>query len=148
MPSTTIPAAISGFLSQCQAAVPAGTGVYDGIVRVGQSTASFVAVTGWVSDERAPATFGATPGFFTLEEHYEIQGFIRCLEGSEDQTVSRGQAFAVWDAIEQAVRADPTLGGAVRVSWLRRQEGIQGANEGARGNGTQITFELHCEARI
>lgn len=147
MASTAIPAAIAGFMSMAKSAVPAGTGVYDGSVRTGQSTSSFVVVSGWQSDERAPASFGG-PQRFTIEEEFEIVGYIRCLEGSEDQTQSRGAAFAVFEALESAVRADPTLGGAVRVSWFRRQAGTQGPADAARGNGTQIDFELHCEQRL
>lgn len=148
MAVSAIPAAVSGLLAAIGAQVPSGTGVYDGVVREGQSTESFVVISGWVSDERAPATFGAGFGQFTIEEQFEIQGYVRCLEGSTVQQVSRQQAFTVFEAVEQAVRADPTLGGAVRVAWVKRVLGTQGAANGARGNGTQLDFEVHCEARI
>lgn len=148
MAVSSVPAAVAGFLAQLESAVPAGTGVYDGVVRQGQSTTQFVVVDGWKMEHREPATFGAVPGFFTIEEVYELTGYVRVLEGSESQSVSRQTAFQVWDAVEQAVRADPTLGGAVRVSWLSSMTGTQGAADGARGNGTQLDFELHCEARI
>lgn len=148
MAVSAIPAAVDGLISAITAAVPAGTGVYDGVIREGQSTEQFVVISGWVSDEREPATFGAGFGQFTIEEQFEIQGYVRCLEGSGVQQVSRQQAFSVFDAVEQAVRADPTLGGAVRVAWVKRILGTQGAANGARGNGTQLDFEVHCEARI
>lgn len=147
MAVTAIPAAIESFLAAATTAVPTGTGVFDGIVRAGQSQTSLVVVTGWESEEREPATFGGAQ-FFTIEERFTLLGYIRCLEGSESQSVSRGQAFAVFEALETAVRDDPTLAGAVRVSWFSRLVGTQGAADAARGNGTQIDWGLFCEARI
>lgn len=147
MAVTAVPAAITGLLSQITAAAPAGVDVCDGVVRTGQSSSSFVVVTGWETADRQPATIGG-PLHFSVEEHFELTGFIRCLEGSEDQTESRQQAFAVFEAIEMAVRSDPTLGGAVRVAWVSRHAGVQGPADGSRGNGTQIDFTVFCEARL
>lgn len=144
---SAVPAAIAGFLAAASEAVDPEVGVYDGVVRAGQSTDQFLVVTGWSTTEREPKTFGG-PNRFSVEEEFLVTGYIRCLEGSEDQTVSRARAFDIFGAVESAVMTDPTLGGAVRVSWLAGHQGTQGPADGARGNGCQIDFELHCEQRL
>lgn len=144
---STVPAAIDGFLAQIRSAVPDGVGVYDTQVQSGQSVTSLIVVTGWENTSREPATMGG-PHHFAMEEQYDITGYMRVVEGSSDQTVSRNAVFDLWAAVENAVMSDQTLGGAVRVSWLSHQVGTGGSPDGARGNGTQIDFLLHCQARL
>jgi hypothetical protein len=102
-------------------------------------------LTGW-ENEHSPATLGGGPRGFQVEEVYDLTGLIRCFRGDSIVT-ARTQALLIFAAVEAQVRADPQLGGAIRVCWITRSTGKLGpTNKG--GTACEIDFALHCEARI
>jgi hypothetical protein len=126
--------------------VPHGVGVFDADPKAGQPDAAFVQVAGWQITMRDPATFGALD-FFTIEEQFDITGIVWAYAGDSSQSVSRLAALTIFQTVEAAVRADPTLGNTVRVCWFSHHAGAQGVTAQG-GTGTQIDWALHCEARI
>jgi len=147
--TTAVPAAIDALLDLAESAVPEGVRVFDGAVRAGQGVDEYVLISGWDSESQQPATFGG-PRSFSIEEEFGITGTIWCYEGSENQRASRQAAFAIYSALQTALRSPQgnTLGGTVRVAWIERQSGQLGVPEKTRGNGTEIAFTVHCESRI
>lgn len=142
--TTTIPNAITALLAVIEAAVPTGTQVSDG-APVEYTAPNAVYIDGWTSNQ-APASLAASPSF-QVEEDYEIEGTIRAYQGDVDQAASRTTAFALFKAIQTGIRADPRLGGAVRVAWITKNDGAQGGTD-IGGVATEIDFAVHCEARI
>lgn len=107
----------------------------------------YVLIRGWDYEMQEPASLGGGPNGFQIEEHYEITGLIRSYRGDSVQADTRARALAIFAAIQQAVRTDPSLGGVIRVCWMDKGTGTQGPTSHG-GTACEIDFALHCEARL
>lgn len=148
--TTTIPNAITYVLGTLQSVVPTGTIVSDGIPRLG-NPAQFIAYTGYETSSRAPSAFGAgaARGFFLIEEQYTLAFEIFCWDGGSSYAVTRDASLLIFEAFENVIRTDPSLGNNVRAAWIEKQTGIDGPSASQNGGSVStITIELHCEAQI
>lgn len=145
--NTTVGDATTALVAAAQTAV-AGldwtVDVYDG-PPYQYTEPDYIIVDGFDFDERRPATFGG-PRKFQIEEVYVLQGQIVTNRGSNVPVEARTAALTIFEALETAVRADPTLGGAVTASWLGKASGRVGGT--ANGVRAEIIFELTCNARV
>lgn len=141
--TTTVDAAIAYLVSALPANMPANSEVVDG-VPTEYTSALMVAVTGWELDQ-APATLGG-PIRFQVEETYTVTLAVRAFVPDSMQA-ARSAYISLYNAIQATVRADPTLGGAIRVSWVERDKPTQGPTD-IGGYAVEGEITIRCEARI
>lgn len=84
-----------------------------------------------------------------IEETFEIPCYIDCGTGGDDQSESRNDAVAMFDAFVTFLRSDLTLGGALtngRYAQLGSVQVDQTYNEGEamQGRRTVISFSVVC----
>jgi len=85
----------------------------------------------------------------STDEIYQLHGGVYCWrQGADEGAVraSRDAAAAVVDELLLALRADPSLAGAVRVTGWANTGFVQGFDE--NGRFTLVEFYLRCEARL
>ena len=92
------------------------------------------------------ATYGTTAGL--RAEEYDTELMIRVLKEGVDDSAADARCFALYGELEQQLRTDPTVNGAVqaaRIGDFRLEEGIDvdGMNREAR-----LTVQVHCQAFI
>lgn len=80
------------------------------------------------------------------EESYRVELIIVVKREGDDQQGTEERMWAVLAEVEQALRADPTLGGAVRVSELT--EGDQDNWPDSEGWFSQVTAQITCQASL
>ena len=141
--SSTVPAALDYLAAQIPVQLPVGAQLCDGMPGEYPS-AAFVALLGWKL-EGAPATLGG-PVRFGVEEHYTIAMLARGYAG-DSMSAARLVASQLFDAVQSTVRADPTFGGAIRVSWVESADAQQGPTTPS-GWACEIEVAVHCEARL
>jgi hypothetical protein len=89
----------------------------------------------------------AALGHLSREESYELQVVISVLsQGGVQQTITE-RAFALMAEIENALRADPTVGGVVRTAELGPDYELSERDNGDVNNAAIVTH-VHCTARI
>ena len=146
--ASTVNAAIAGFIAQLAASADlSGVTVHDG-PPVTASTPEWIAV-GWQpgSTESVSMTWDwAQIGGQRSEETYDVLCSFAVSSGDADMNTRRARAIVIRDAIAAAVRADWTLGGAVRLAHL--SEGVMHQEQTDRGSAIGFTFTLSCTARI
>jgi hypothetical protein len=149
MATSTIPAAIAGLLATLRAAPGlAGVVVHDG-PPVTAETPDWVAVGYDPTDPLTSVDASQVPaslGNRGREESYDILCSLASRSGDEDMAPRRARAMEMFAAVEAAVRADVTLGGAVRTAQiasysLTQEQTRQGASAG-------VSFRIACSARL
>lgn len=90
--------------------MPAGVQVYAGPPITGDDPQRYVTV-GFVTDDKG-GTYQQTEnaGGFDWDEVGEVRSQIVAQYGDSDPSLAENDAFAIADAIEQAIRSDHTLG--------------------------------------
>jgi hypothetical protein len=81
--------------------------------------------------------YGAGP---TVTERMTVAGSVYVGGGDVDVDGYRGQAGSILTAIEDALRADRTLGGAVSLARLASAQWLQGRD--SKGTGVSIGFTI------
>lgn len=71
-------------------------------------------------------------------ETYEVYCSASAFVGDDDQSLARAPAFAIYGAACEAIRADPTLGGAV----MRTVPGGWALHQSASGQGRAATISF------
>ncbi len=86
---------------------------------------------------------------YAREENYSVSLQVCASVGGQTQKAARDQALALLMAIDQAIVADPTLGGLVRVSNLERLS-LQQTDLATVKDGRQAVFLgfVHVQNRI
>lgn len=140
--ASTLPAAIDGLMAVFSAA-PALSGVVvsDGASVAAASTAKLLAVGFSVGGDDLSATLSIGPEDFSgarEREDYDILCAASVVTGDADQSLSRTAVFAIYAAAYEAVRSDPTLGGAV----MRARPGDFTLHQSASSRGRAATVQF------
>lgn len=149
--STTLPNAVSALLAVMRASVPAETDVSIEPVQVldgdplEHAAEDYVVFKGVHNYTQAPAGLGSG---FPLEESYELEFFVRSWRGGPDLSVARNQALLIFADIEAGIRADVTLGGAIRHCWISSMQLEQGMLPKSSAVATELSVYVACKARI
>lgn len=144
MGTSTIPAFTAALISTL-AARPnlTNTVISDGPPDPGAVDREFIAVGDIRGNQRAAAI-----GAQSREEEYFVAMTIWVKQGN-DQTTADSRAFAIMAEIENALRADASVGHVVR--WAQVEGGISlhksDVNSGSERVAT-LTFEIWVRARI
>lgn len=152
MATSTIPAAIDGLLALL-AARPALAGVplYDGPPLSETSTPHRIVVGYDGTDQSVDGDqeWASSPyqAPTSRDERYVIRCLAEAWTGSTTLKSARDDAFTLLAEIEQAVRGDPTLGGAVLYAGLGGGITVQQPQTDA-GALCSVTFGVVCRARI
>lgn len=91
-------------------------------------------------------------GMNSRDEEYSIPCFIQCARPGPEQKPSRDAAIALFDAVNDVIAKDMTLGGALKsrtgalVDNIRVIQTRNTADTGQAGSLriTTITFDVHC----
>ena len=156
IPVSTVPAAETYITSAISTAI-AGDSLSTSILvctgEPGMDLPNDVIAVGYPETRRAvdPRFFVGSGGSGWLYETYEVDITISTWQGggsSQSATVS-ARAWTLASYVETAVRTDPSLGGAVIVSYpMDTVGGDPQWTEEPIGLGATITMTVHCEARI
>lgn len=89
----------------------------------------------------------AALGRLRREEEYRLTIYVSVLREGQDQQAATERVFALVAEVEDAVRADPSVGGVVRTALL---DGPFTLEEGATDTHRTalVTVSLLCNARI
>jgi hypothetical protein len=83
------------------------------------------------------------------EERYTVRGDIVVVTPGADETVAtatRDRVYAIFEQVRAELRADPSVGGTVRICTVIRHTLRQGASPA--GRGAVIDFSLGVQARL
>jgi hypothetical protein len=99
----------------------------------------------------AGGTYRAQPGALgnlRRDEEYDLHCLLRCWTGDIDagatNAVTVVHAFAILDAIQLAITADPNANFAIRYWQMSEVEITEGDEE--NGWAVSLAFAIHCEA--
>lgn len=142
MATSTIPALKAGLLSLLSArAGLSGVQVVYG-APLPNPGREFISLGGTEGEQQTAAL-----GRLRREEEYRLTIYASVLREGLDQQACTERAFELVEEIEDAVRADPTIGGAVRTALVdgpfTLEEGATDAHRTAL-----VTIALLCTARI
>lgn len=151
MPST-IPAVIDALLALLRARpeLAAPVEVFDGFPRRVIDNLDFVAVGGKSEPVADGTQAAAVLGNRRRDETYTVRVYCSSSRGTQDQKVTRDRAFALMAAAEDAIRADPTLGGRVKSAQVGGRIVLQetDADTAEAGSDAEVSFDVSVEARI
>lgn len=156
MADSTVPAALAALLSVIDAAFTAAADdvdVHDGPpvvgerpdgVAVGFSTSGedYTAVTDWTLE---PAGMAPT---HPEEERYAVLCALWSSSGNISMAERRVRALAMFKIVRDAIRADPTLGGVVRIAAARVASLLQESDPEAATTAVSLDFRVDVQARI
>lgn len=151
MTTSRIPAVCDALVSTLTTALAGTATVYDGQwVTAPAGTKSYVAV-GWTPDGDGPEgqQEWAGLGNRARTESIDIPCYADAYSGSTSTAARRNAAFELFAACEDALRADPTLGGVVpQPGWS--QIGTYAVRQEQTDSGLEvgITFHVIAETRI
>lgn len=118
MATSSIPAAIDGLLTLLRANVDSSTQVVDGFPRFTVTDTDLIAVGGKPAPTAEGTQTAAVLGGRKRDENYVLHVTCSSSRGGEDQKAVRDRAFALLAVLENVVRNDITLGGAVRTAQV------------------------------
>ena len=146
MSTSTIPAAIDGILATLKAATSLrGVDILDGepttntskdFIAIGYAEDGGEVVAG---DQSLPAM-----GQLLLDESYEISCKVSAWTGSTTMKIVRDRAFTLFAAVDVALRAAPTLAGAVTFQSISRDSYSQYQTD--QGAIADIDFSISVRA--
>lgn len=88
----------------------------------------------------------AALGHLAKEEGYTLTIYVSVLrEGNQQQTCTE-RAYAIAAEVEDYLRGDPTVGGAVRIAQVTRKDYEPFAGDSARQS--ILTLSVECSAQI
>ena len=129
-----------------------GVSVYDGLQITQEFASDGVAVghDGTVDDDDVNVG-SVTAVYFTLGAKARMEdGTVNCwlwsLDGGTDTTARRSRAFALFAAVEAAVKADPTLGGACLIASVASAD--ISLRQTTQGVAVLMPFTVTYQARI
>jgi hypothetical protein len=102
-----------------------------------------------VSMDPNDETWAAIAPTLPKEERYTVRGdIVVVLPGADEETATaaRNRAYAIFEQMRAELRADPSVGGAVRLCTVFRSTLRQGASPA--GRGAVIDFSLGVQARL
>lgn len=117
-----------------------GVAVYDG-PPVGSETPYDYVTVGYVEDEDAGSyetEHGLVDGYLTES------GEVRChfVSQSGDEVLPRAEVFALIDAVEVALRSDPTLGGVLSDDATCLLSGVVSSVQNANGSAQSVVVAV------
>lgn len=149
MATSSIPAAIAGLIATLKASPTlAGVDVFDGPPMAGENP-DYMCVGHDPTDPLTAAEGSQTPaslGNRSREESYEIACSLVAWSGGDSIAERRIRAMALFAGVEAAVRADITLGGAVRTAQVGSYSLLQELTE--QGASAGLRFRIICSARL
>jgi hypothetical protein len=157
--ATTVFAAYNGFLTAVQAAVTAGTVVYDGPQPTVPTAFDYVVVgcddvlaqgptLAVDNGQRAWIGIMANAGRHA-DETFDIYTTVVSSTGSNNLPDCRSRAAANHAAIEAAVRSDLTLGGALTgPGWVVGLAVVRVQQITTAGAAVHMLLQLACRARV
>lgn len=155
---STVPAALAGLVAAFKEAPGLEDAeVYDGPMVESSSSEAAVAV-GFVGERMAitgsyPEPMGPVVSaqanlddlnIGALAETYTVQSMAAVINGASDITAARAKAYELLAACGQAVAADKTLGGSVKLARMGGHTLSQ--DQTPRGAIATIVFQVECEA--
>lgn len=150
MSTSRIPAIVEAVVTVVTTAVGSSAQVFDGAWST-VPDGDYVAV-GWTPDDQfaSSAQTWAAQGNRSRDEAITVPCYIDSYSGDTDVAARRTVAFNLLGLIETAVRADPTLGGAVPRSLPAEITEIRERHEQTdKGLAFGVTFLIHVpRARI
>lgn len=150
MTTSRIPAVCDALVSILTTALTDAT-VYDGkYVTAPSGTKSFVTV-GWTPEDEGPTGSQDWAGLGRLarDETFDIPCYADAYSGSTQLAARRNAAFALFAACENALRNDPTLGGALpQPGWSQIGEYAVRQEQTESGLDVGITFHVIGQTRI
>lgn len=150
MSTSSIPAAIDGLLTLLRAQVDAGTQVVDGFPRFTIADTDLIAVGGKPSPTADGSQTAAVLGGRRRDENYTLHVTCSSSRGGDDQKGVRDRVFALLAVVENTVRNNLTLGGAVNTAQV--EGGITLSQTDAEsaefGVFAEVTFEIAVWNRI
>lgn len=113
---TTVPAVLTALVQLGQTVLPGAT-VYDGAPNVDNEPDRFLCI-GFSRDEQESSVDGTTvdEGNHTSSESYAVHCILSVATGDAHTTAvaeARAACAALWSTFAAALRADPTIGGAL-----------------------------------
>lgn len=149
MTASTMPAAIDGLLAAVRASddladlVAAGA-IFDGPPRTDMPQ-EFVSI-GWGGADEDPSVEATDTdgGLEANREDYSIVGLVYVWSGDSDFAPLRARCFARLDAVNAAILADPSLGGAVMRARLSAN--VLGQAPIQAGAAAAVRFTVTCAA--
>ena len=150
MTTSRIPAVVDALVTILTAALP-DVDVYDGRwVTAPASTRSYLTV-GWTPEEEGPSgeQSWAGLGAKARDERIAVPCYADAYSGSTDTAERRNAAFELLTAAEDALRADPTLGGAVlQPGWAEVGNYSVRQEQTDAGLEVGVTFVINVTTRI
>lgn len=151
MTTSRIPAVVDALVSTFTTALTGSATVYDGQwVTAPSGTESYLTV-GWTPDADGPTGEQEWVGLGNRarDERIDVPCYVDAYTGDTDTAARRTAAFALLGAVEDVIRADPTIGGAVpQPGWS--QIGSYSVRQEQTESGLEvgITFHVLVQTRI
>lgn len=151
MTTSRIPVVIDALVSTLTTSLAGAATVYDGQwVTPPAGNESYVAV-GWAPDLPGPTgdQEWASLGNRARTERIDVPCYADAYTGDTDTSSRRTAAFDLFAAVENALRADPTIGGVIpNPGWA--QIGTYSVRQEQTENGLEVGVEFHVliETRI
>ena len=104
---------------------------------------------GGIQQTTTKMTMVGSGGAHWLWETYRIGVQIEVFRGGDDPLTTRNRCKALADAVDTAVRTDPSLGGVVLTAFPSRHD-FSSAEWEANGHGRIVSchMEIECEAQL
>lgn len=150
--TSAIPAAVDWLVAGARqlSALAAPAVVADGWTAERADTALVIGITP-EDPETGNTPVWAQVGANTTWEQFAIPCVLWAYRGGDVMKTARDAAFAVYNAVDAMVRADPTLGGALRsgtaILTNLRIEQTGTAAEAGDGRACEIRFDVVCKSR-
>lgn len=148
IPASTVPAATLYLHTQLTTQIndtavlvqygPPGPNQPDDIVAIGLD----------IDQESVPYQMVGSGQAGWLDETYTVDITISVFRGGDDPRAAHERAWTLKNAVDQVVRGDPTLGGAVLVSWPSGVSSRQDLEEQHKGRTVMLVQRVTCRARI
>lgn len=150
---TALPRVIDGLLAQLQASTTlAGfdLAIFDGLEIDHTYGGDWIAVGIASSDSDETTAGSATNAWRTLgakrmQEQATVDCVLAVIDGDTDPKSKRTRAYEIFNAIDTAIRADVSLGGACLFAGLASHELVY--RQTKVGLGIEINFSIAYEAR-
>jgi hypothetical protein len=141
------------FKTNLEAALDARPGLNGVQVTIGfpKVPAKELVMLGDIKGTQEPASIGR----LSREERYKLEVTIKVERQGTDQSVPTTRAYAIAAELEQQLRDDPTVAGAVRIAQVGGRQHDPGrydleefvTSDGA-GRMAVLTIDVACEARL
>lgn len=152
-PTTSIPAAKLYVYNTLKTGLVAASGY--GLVVSYDAPGKYQPADGvWVAGviNRALRPFGMTGALShanAMIEEYDLQVYIDCFRDGYDQAQAAYEAaYSQLAQVETLLRADPTLGGAVDMSWPQLADDTSSIDEKRKGRRVRLIEHINCKKAL